>query len=88
MAEDMEKDGPDTRVVGEEAEEDRGRRLPLLHSCRCAENPLGVLAWIDMVGRVGVAVVGCHRGLCRCGGCLLGAEVWLQRECKDEGVGV
>ena len=62
MAEDMETGGLDTRVGGGEAE-DRGLQLPLLHSCRCAENPLGGLAWIDTVGRVGVAVVGCHKGL-------------------------
>ena len=84
----METGVPDTRVVGVEAEEDRGLQLPLLRSCRCEENQPGVLAWIDMVGRVGVAVVECHKGLCRCGGCLLGGEVELQRECKDEGVGV
>ena len=62
MPEDMEKDGPDIRVGGVEAE-DRGLQLPLLHSCRCAENQPGVLAWTDTVGRVGVAVVGCHKGL-------------------------
>ena len=88
MAEDMEPGGPDTRGGGGEAEEDRGLQLLLLHSCRCAENQPGVLAWIDMVGKVGVAVVGCHKGLCRCEGCLLGVEVWLQRVCKDEVVGV
>ena len=74
MVEDMETDVPDTRVGGVEAE-DRGLLLPLLYSCRCVENLLGVLAWIDTVGKVGVAVVGCHKGLCRCGGCLLGGEV-------------
>ena len=75
MVEGMETDVPDTRVVGVEAEEDRGLLLPLLHSCRCEENQPDVLVWIDMVGRVGVVVVGCHKGLCRCGGCLLGGEV-------------
>ena len=44
MVEDMETGGPDTRVGGVEAEEDRGLQLLLLHSCRCAENQPGVVA--------------------------------------------
>ena len=87
MAEDTETDDPDRQEGGGEAG-DRGLQVPLLHSCRCGENLPGVVAWIDMVGRVGVAVVGGHKGLCRCGGCLQGGEVQLLRVCKDEGVGV
>ena len=87
MAGDTETGDPDRQEGGGEAG-DRGLQVPLLHSCRCGENPPGVVAWIDMVGRVGVAVVGGHKGLCRCGGCLQGGEVQLLRVCKDEGVGV